>query len=420
MDSKEKVLQTLTDFYLQSHDFNGISVSQLQDSVDVIWEDLSESLSDLVQEGEITLNFSSHSLNPHIKRLPDLPIDEQLEKLSSDDPHGICAYPSPARLEKVVDPSDYAGRPFTLKLALGSAQLDYLSFDLTVLEIYRNDPRYYYTNDDISGTISVYETGMPDRDEALLQSFGFSYDEDLNRAVAVFLRYLCHLSPEHQQIWRARVLEGDYKLHPAYFDASFRGEFYNPSIFSAFLAEMHHINEMCKRMSYPPLFSKEYGQGSKPREFSFLIRPTLREFNAFVHLLDKMISDNLNKDFFRGDLVMENETTRKDGKTVVTQKNTITLLAEWLDLKFTPRSPDARKSIEDMIAAFRGIRKLRQKPAHSVDEDKFDQTYFQKQRELIMRAYDGVRTLRLIFANHPGVKSYKVPDWLDEGKIWTF
>src|SRR5688572_12553489 len=57
-----------------------------------------------------------------------------------------------------------------------------------------------------------------------------------------------------------------------------------------------------------------------------LIRPTLREFNAFVHVLDKFMSENINKNFFGADVSPETERPRKDGKIVVTQKGTIQLL----------------------------------------------------------------------------------------------
>jgi len=73
-----------------------------------------------------------------------------------------------------------------------------------------------------------------------------------------------------------------------------------------------------------------------------------------------------------------------------------------------------------MLATFKEIRKLRQRPAHGLDEDKFDQKYFQHQRELIIRAYTGVRTIRLLFTNHPKVKGYEVPEWLYLGQIWTY
>ena len=77
-------------------------------------------------------------------------------------------------------------------LAQGAAQLEFRAFDLSVLEFYRNDPRYHYTTDDIHGSISVRQehSGLRDSDQVFLQTFGYCYDEDVNRAVAVFLRYL--------------------------------------------------------------------------------------------------------------------------------------------------------------------------------------------------------------------------------------
>src|SRR5205823_3781692 len=109
-------------------------------------------------------------------------------------------------------------------------QLSFRSFDLSVLEFYRNDPRYEYENRDLDGSISVrnefYKSPeMHQRDQVVLQTFGFSYDNKLNRAVAVFLRYLADLSSEHQQIWRAKELSEKYRLHPDYFTQTIIGDF---------------------------------------------------------------------------------------------------------------------------------------------------------------------------------------------------
>ena len=66
------------------------------------------------------------------------------------------------------------------------------------------------------------------------------------------------------------------------------------------------------------------------------------------------------------------------------------------------------------------VRILRQQPAHKIKEDVFDQKYFKEQRKLILNAYTGIRTIRLIFANHLKVRvaDIDIPDWLQEGKIW--
>ena len=414
MSKKDNVLKEITMFYLTSRDFNGLSI----DLADCEPE-LKDILISLIQEDKISLLFGDVHINPHIKAFREEPKEKQIGKLRSSSHQYCCAYPSPSHLKEAVDPSGYQDRPFTLRLALGEPQLSFQSFDLSVLEFYRNDPRYHYRNSNISGSISVhtqyFESGsMRTSDEVFLQTFGFSYDIELNRAVAVFVRYLSDLSPEHQQIWNAKTLEGDYKLHPDYYRTSILGEWQEGiSIFDAFAMELHHINKMCKLMERPPLFRDEE---IKDRSFSFLIRPTSKEYNDFVHLLDKAISENINRDFFLNDIPFEYDEIRKsDGKVVVRQKGTIQILDNWLERMFRVEN---RQPIEEMIDTFKEIRRLRQRPAHAIDDDVFDQKYFKEQRELIMRAYKGIRLLRLIFAEHPNVEGYEVTDYLQSGKIW--
>lgn len=425
--SRERtLLEEVTDFYIQSRDFNGIPVWQIgtrHKKTDL--ENLKTIFRSLIQQDKISLAFGDRHPNPHIKAFPDEPYEVQLEKLQNTDLlANACVYPSASHLKTVVDVAQYQGKPFTLRLALGEPQLAFESFDLRVLEDYRNDPRYSYTTDDIQGSISVgdeyYESEeMQSSDQVLLQSFGFCYDSQPHRAVAVFLRYLSDLSPEHQQIWNARIAKGDYELHPDYYKASILGSWeLGVSIFDAFIEELHIINEMCKLMRRPPLFKQELEKGNKPRELSFLVRPTLRELNTFIHLLDKMLSDNLNKKFFGDDIPLEREETRKkDGKIIVREKGTIQLLEEWLSVKVRVQE---REPLDQMLETFREVRKLRQKPAHAINEDAFNQEYFQQQRALMIRAYGAVRTLRLLFTNHPRVRGYKVPEWLQTGKIWTY
>jgi hypothetical protein len=58
-------------------------------------------------------------------------------------------------------------------------------------------------------------------------------------------------------------------------------------------------------------------------------------------------------------------------------------------------------------------------PAHEINENTFEQEYFEKQRKLMIEAYSALRLLRLILANHPKTKAYQVPEWLLKGEIWT-
>lgn len=173
---------------------------------------------------------------------------------------------------------------------------------------------------------------------------------------------------------------------------------------------------MCATMGKPSLFRNTF-ENSRPREFGFLLRPTLSEFNSFIHLLDKMMSDNLNKDFFKDDIELEDEEVRKDGKIIVKPKGTIRLFQEWLEKFFRPVDPTP---ILELFSAFKNIRGLRQKPAHSIRENEFDQQYFKQQRLLMKEAYNAIRIIRLIFANYPQVVASppEIHSLLYEGKIW--
>jgi hypothetical protein len=425
-EEAKSLLKEVTRFYLNSGDFNGIPVLQLADQLKKRWEGVNPIVGALIEEELIGILDTKSDVNPAIIRVGFEPKEVQIQKLDNSDLRHMHIYPRTAHLKSVVDSSDYIGRPYVLELALGHPQLSFRSFDLSVLEFYRNDPRYSYENRDIDGSISIRDefyrsNRMPERDQVLLQSFGFSFDADLNRAVAVFLRYLADLSPEHQQIWKAKELSEPHNLHPDYFRYSILGDWGERfPIFVAFAVEMHLLNRMAKAMGRPHLFKQdlgEYGENKPPR-FTFLVRPTLEEFNEFVLLLDKMISDNLNRDFFRNDVPFETEEQRAHGKIVVRPKGTLTILNDWLRKYF--RTPDW-KPWEESFKCLRDIRKLRQKPAHALNENVFDQKYVKDQRELMIRAYSALRILRLMFANHPNVKAARieVPSWLEQGLIWT-
>ncbi len=323
---------------------------------------------------------------------------------------------------QVVDRSDYQNKPYELALALGSPQVIHRSFDLSVLEYYRNDPRYIYKNDDVRGRISYNNADdLSERDRVVLEMFGFSYDADLNRAVAVFVYHLARLSSEHQQIWKAKELGDDYELHPDFYRNAILGEWGEKvSIFDAFASELYLIRQMTQGMNRPPLFREDFGEynENKPRKFGFLVRPTLEEFNDFVHLLDKMISENINKKFFLNEVRYETEIERKDGKIQVQPKGTLQILDSWIRKFYCINdwSP-----WDEAIQAFRDIRKKRQRPAHAINGNVFDQKYFKEQRELIIHAYQGISTLRMMFESHPKVRilNLDIPDYLQEGKIWT-
>lgn len=430
--TKEKFLARITEHYLSSADFNGLLVEEIGED----HEEVRQVARELLREGSIILNFGDRHPNPHILAIEPESQEEQLSKLDQIvfeppiyEEFGMfkirtnavhcCAYPCKSHLQDVVDKAKYEGQPYTLMLALGEPQLSYRAFNSRVLEFYRNDPRYSFETDDIHGCIYVHSgSNVEPADDTFLETFGFAYGKDLKmRYVAAFLRYLSHFSPEHQQRWRLEQTDRETFLHPDYAKSSAGSWETQESMFSAFCEELRIISEMTEKIRGISLFRKGYGRGDKPTGFNFLIRPTKREYEAFVHLLDKMVSDNLNKKFFEGQVDVTIRETSDDGVVIERQKATITLLDEWLTKKVKFSDPTSKNL---MISVFRRIRRERGPLAHEVQDDRWDDAYFPKQRDLMIEAYGAIRTLRLIFANHPYSKTVKVPDWLFKSEIRTY
>src|SRR5580765_1025953 len=393
MNSKTTQLVKATlNQYFTSRDFNGYRITE------ETGESLRNLLRPLLEQEVLAARFGDLDMNPMIRPFPDPAPDVQLRMLSESNLDFVVVYPTKKELAKHVKAAQYSGMPFTLEIARGCGQLEFRCFDLSVLELYRNDPRYYYKASDVFGAIYASDDAqnLPESDRVFLQTFGFGYDDEMNREVIVFLRYLRGLKPEQQHIWNSKLLKGKFRIHPDYFDSSIRGVWSRHiPILDAFLSGLVHINEMCEIMGKPPLFRKTFGKDEKPAGFTFLIRPTKKEFLEFIHLLDKTLSENLNKKFFEGDLETEEEIPRKGAKVEVRQIGMLRLLEAWLNAHWIPDDP---KPLQEALTTFKEIRKLRNIPAHAVNDNEFDQAYFKQQRDLILRAYRGLRLLRLLFA----------------------
>src|SRR5260370_5103698 len=120
----------------------------------------------------------------------------------------------------------------------------------------------------------------------------------------------------------------------------------------------------------PPLFRSTFEETKRPLEFSPMLRPTLRNLQEFALTLDKMLSDNLNRDFFRGDIPLEDKVTAADGSVEVRQLGTITLLERWLNARY--RSRDEEEIGNEVVEPLRKVREARQPTAHSLSQDAYD------------------------------------------------
>ncbi|WP_298529624.1 hypothetical protein [uncultured Christiangramia sp.] len=189
------------------------------------------------------------------------------------------------------------------------------------------------------------------------------------------------------------------------------------SIFSGFIGEQTCLNNLAKKIFNKPLFRKDFNSENRPKEFTFFFTPTLKNYNDFVHLLDKMISENINRKFFEGKIELYDFVEIEDGVIERRSKGTIRLFEEWLN-EIIKIQGDG--SLNKVFKSFKNVRKERQNPAHKVTENIYDESYVELQKNLISDAYNSMRQLRNLFQQHRKAKGFEIPIWLENGEIKSF
>src|ERR1051326_8943675 len=364
-------------------DYNGTALSELPGQLDSPPGFVSCAVKQLLSRGSVTAIFGDIHPNPAIKALQDEPKRVMLRKFASPQKRRYAyIYPSVALLRRRVDRSQYQRRPFRLRLALGAPQLTYLSFDPAVLEIYRNDPRYLYRAPIVVGSVSIHDDYYRSRrirkdDKMLIKSFGLCFTARTREpVVAAFLYDLARLPPRHQTWWEMQLSHGRFRIHPAYWRWA-NGHFPNSiSVLEAIPSLIELLNQYSAAIGHPPLFREEFKE--TPPEYGWLLRPTQREFNGFADLLDKMLGENINVRFFRGEIKTEELEKRRNGTIVAKRKWKPHLLEEWLSKHYTGRDMPWK----DAMQTIRDIRELRNAPAHANQPNAYDTRLIAQQRAI--------------------------------------
>lgn len=421
----DPLLSTVTEHFIssaESNSFNGLLAERLRGIIGAS-HDLRAHLEQLIAEGKVNCAFARVSINPHIKRFPDLDINEQIKRVHTEDFDTFCVYPSAQVIRQHVDVTQWDDRPFSKLLALAEPQLGFRAFDMAVLERYTSDPRYVIQFDDYMGYMSIkdeyfIDDAFIDRDKVSLQSFGLGFDDNGIPHVVAFLRYLANLSPEHQQYWNSYLSPSSVRMTYQYFQSSILGEFWeNRSMRYAIAEEIRIINEMTEKIWGQKIFRSNANE-DVPIGLTSFLRPTQENFHHFAMALDKILSENINKKFFEGRAPLEIEINRSDGKIEAQKKGTIKLLEEWLLSEIRWEDENQFRSI--IIEPLRYIRKLRQKPAHTFTTDDFSHEYYQKRKQLLCDVLNSLSNIRRTLGKHPRASSIEQPAWLDSNKIDVF
>lgn len=299
----------------------------------------------------------------------------------------------------------------------GSSHFDICFFDIEILEKYINNPKFIVFDYGYRGMICARDNNEDESiEDEYIKNWGMAYKDDENniiRAVGAFVADLAKLDDRKQSLWKGFLLEHqeNYHISNGFIKNLVIGDWVNEVwVFNALLEEMTIINNQCNSMNIPPLFNKTFDVSNKPEGYRNIFLPTIKNYNDFVMTLEKMVVHNISIATFQVDSYCISKIERKDKNG--NNKGSLTMLDEWLHKNIKTNC----NLNEIIIKPLKSIRKIRQRPAHVLVSNSYDPNYYKKQIELINSTYDAVRTIRLLFSNHPLAKNVEVPEHLISGE----
>ncbi|GAB4062482.1 ATPase AAA [Angustibacter speluncae] len=406
------ILSQVIDFYLnRSRDFNGLPFDGAPT------DPKAELLADLVRAGLLQVVSDTDWMNPHIRPWQSRrDAESQVQSLTAGT--RVCLYPTPEALTDTEPNRPPSDEPYTTRMAKGGGTLELAYFQVDVLENYRNDPRYDFVFHDFGARCGVsnetYEDeNEPRHDKTSISHIGFAYDvsttdpdssQPITRTVCAFLCDLRGLSARHQQRWRTYEITTSDSLrpHPVWWGQQMGRWPDGLGPFARFFYELRTWNELHSRIGREPLLNTI----DRPREFGWVLRPSRAEYDHFVHLLDKLLSENIRHKALNELGVDEFDT---NGHKIGTLKR--------LELLLVSQGVDADQASR-ALQPFRTVRRDRQGPAHRLTENVTDKDFVRRQALLLLDVNRSLATLRDYWASHPANREWSAPDYAERAGYW--
>lgn len=398
------LLGHVREHYLDSPEFNGLHLRA--ERVD----EARAAAMELVEAGLLQVVTDADYMNIHIRPWASRrSMDDQVADLRAltTSHHGVCLYPTPLGMKGVRLPTRFVGRPYARAMARGRGTLDLAYFQFDVLEQYRNDSRFRFDFGDAGASMGLSDDAFEDddvfeRDHVGLSHIGFAYDlskydpddsqSPIVRRVAVFYCDLVTLTPEHQTRWQTyEVAATNLEPHPLWWGSQMGHWPEAVGPFTRFFMELANLNELSVLAFGEPMFRND----TRPKDMGWLLRPSQREWDEFIVLLDKVLSDNLNSKFFdRAGLASSND----EGKPI----GTLTRLQRFME----GGGADVEE-VRKLLRPVRDVRQWRQKPAHSIRENLTDRTFVHRQISLINELVEVLGALRYWLSTHPSCHEWQ-------------
>jgi hypothetical protein len=410
-DSSKQLLEKVLQQYRTSADFNGLYFGS-EDAADI------GVASDLVRSGLVQVVSEQDYVNPHIRPWPSKrTVDEQVHSLLQlpDSQYGLCLYPTPEALAAHPAADTYPEEPYREAMLAGRGALELAFFRFDVLEQYRNDPRFSFRFYDFGCETVISDAAYEDEEEEehdkiIMGHIGFAYDlsgydrndpaSPIVRRVCAFYGDLAKLTAIHQQRWKTyQVDDSHLHPHPVWWMQQMGHWADGLGPFDRFFFEINAINELTEAVLDAPLFKSS----DRPREFGWILRPSQQEWDSFVQLMDKLLSENLNaRALDAAQAPRRNENDQPLG--------TINRLAAVL-----LRHGIAEEIVHEVLAPLRDIRSARNQPSHALRTNVDDKSFVHQQVEIMERVNLSLEQLRHWWQTHPANKDWTEPDYAGDG-----
>ncbi|MGW0052615.1 hypothetical protein [Nocardia nova] len=402
-----ELLDSIIDKYLSSGDFNGLYIHHESP------EKLSAATR-LVENGLVQVVDGNDYMNCHIRPWSSRrSVDEQIASINGlpEAGYGLCLYPTPKAMSEYDLGDRFRDEPYSRRMAEGRGTLELAYFKFEVLEPYRNDPRFSFEFRDYGADFGISESvyldeSEPEDDKTSISHIGYAYDlsaydpadpdSAIVRRVCAFLCDLKDLTPVHQQRWRTyEVKQDQLKPHPIWWGQQMGRWPDGMGPFEKLFFELRTWNELHKRVFGDDLLRYT----DRPSDFGWILRPSQREYDEFVHQLDKLLSDNIQHTGLDKLGVARKDT---DGQVLGTLKRLDNALGE------LGAPEDGRREV---LKPLRDVRKARQRPAHALGGNITDATFVHKQAALLEQVTISLENLRRFWQSHPLNSDWEEPEY---------
>jgi len=315
----------------------------------------------------------------------------------------------------------YKGLPYDGKMAEGHGTLELAFFKFEVLEPYRNDPRFVFRLGDYGVDIwlndDLYmDESEPEMDKIAINHVGFAYDlskfdkdnpdSEIKRLVCAFNVDLRKLNSVHQLRWSTYEIEKtpDISPHLIWWRQQMGHWPDGLGPFERFFYELETLNALFERAHGDVLLNAI----SRPNGFGWIVRPSRSEYDAFVHQLDKLLSENLRHKALD---LLGVEKKNKNGEQLGTLNR--------LELALRRFGVDEAKA-KAALRPLRDVRRLRQKPAHSLTSNVTNSSFIHHQASLLREVTESIESLRRFWQTNPSNADWDEPDYaaIESNRYW--